>query len=237
MATIDLGALQTGNVDLGALQSAGSGALTLSISDSFSFSDPAISTILTPVLLTLSINDTLIFSDSINEILLPIVLTQTFSDTFTFFDSVIEQVEFPSLDLIVSDSFQFFDLLTTSKVDALFLTDFFFFYKENLAEIIDGAPVATSDFFTFNDKLQQALAGLVSYEDSLVFSDSVIAVLNSEGTNLTDSFSFTDSPVETSLSMQLTLQLSDALSFSDSMSQTPSTDFTSYIRRYLNDVP
>lgn len=234
---IDLGVLQSTNIDLGVLQSAGSGNLTLNISDSFTFSDGAVTTQLTPVSLTHTFSDTFSFSDpNVLTILTPVSLTQSFSDSFTFSDFFQGAVVDPSFILQISDSFEFFELLETSTITRLLLVDFFYFYKENLSEVISGAPVATSDFFSFNDKIQQRLDGFAPINDSLVFSDSIEAVLSSNIVPFNDSFTFTDVPVQTSLAANITLEINDSFDFSDSVNQTPSTSFNSYIRRYLNDV-
>jgi hypothetical protein len=234
MGYLDVGVLQTNNIDVGPLQNAPAGAaLTLSVNDSLSFTD-SLTTLLYPVQLTLSISDTLVFSDAILTLLTPLQLTLSINDTLTFSDSVIESIV-NSFGILLTDSLQFFDLLTTYYITELNLVDFNFNFHDLIETDTTTAPMGLGDFFNFSDSIKQTLAGYNPISDELIFSDSIQTVLSGSGTPLTDSLIFSDS-IEESLSVELTLVLSDSLDFTDTVNQTPSTSFNSYIRRYLNDV-
>lgn len=182
--------------------------------DGFTFSD-SVQTQLLPIVLSAHLSDSLLFSDSLIAILLPVILSKLLIDKLEFFD-------------LIEDTF-------FAAARFQHLVDFPYKFLDSVNTQVTGTPMGMSDFFNFSDSIKQQLNIFAEVSDSIVISDSVIAVSSDKSPVLTDSLSFSDH-VQTQLSVQLSTQISDTIVISDSLNQVPSTSFNSYIRRYLNDV-
>lgn len=248
---IDVGVLQTNDIDVGVFQSAG-GTVTpinLTLNDAFSFSDGE-------TLSNIAFNDTLNLTDAVN-VNVPIFLT--FSEAYSFSDDLGNNVGIPLLfnsdGLTLSDEIDVFYVISINLdlSDSLEFSDAF--------DANDSNPIILSDQLVLQDSIALSSLSLFDFIDSLNLSDSVQLLLAPiRDLQLTDELTLSDSinvsllSIFTAINLSLndTLSLEDGvgftypekLTFSDSLSLDDSngvivvlmSDLNPYLRRYLNDV-
>jgi hypothetical protein len=204
--------------------------INLTLSDSYSFSDSTTVTLLNSTL-TLSLNDHLTFTDSI-FLATGGILELTLTDALTFSSNAALSL---SLPIVASDGWSFTDTVGFHvDIAILNLTDGWSF-SDSFSLTQPASFIVFGDFMNFVDSVRLALMGTNMFSDSFAFDDNISFMLSHEPA-FTDTLTLSDN-VQLSLTASLNLNLSDSFNFYD---PDPilfvSTDFTAYIRRYLNDV-
>jgi len=218
------------------------------------------------VTLTVSANDALSFSDSLDQIGYGNILSDSLSlsDLLSInapllgisLSDTLALSDFASLtfSMMLSESFTLSDLLdyglsipVSITGDALSLSD--------ATAFMIGVGLGKSDTLTFSDVLRIATDVRRMLGDTILLSDFVVALLAgfpiysdnftlsdsaqlalSLGISSNDSLSLSDA-LQIALVNNLILQKSDSLALSDSVTVSMSGPLDQYIRHWLNDVP
>lgn len=221
----------------------------------FSDSLPLTDGFFQPSLNMVAENDALIFSD---DLLLQLAVAVDQHDAFSFSDLV------KAVGLILLSNIDTLSLSDSLGLDVPFFNEFFDNFILRDAQTVAWSKVMNPliDDFAFSDSividllpfwtvLNENVSDNFNLSDSVLFggniSPSAADILSlSDGINVNLSFNPFNQSLSDSFSMvdgvliifegEL-IQIADSLSFSDSVLVTNGTDFNSYIRRYLNDLP
>ena len=138
------------------------------------------------------------------------------------------------INVTVSDSmtmaelFQYNVGISLTVVDVIAMIDAF-------GPTAGGLNESFNDFMVFIDTIQMESDLFMNFSDSMTMLDIIQILLGSSGIVLSDSLVMTDT-LAIQINGNIQIVLTDTLNMSDAIATRLSDTFTSYIRRYLNDV-